>query len=543
MSYRVQLLVYDLTQGMAAAMSQGILGQRIEGVWHTGVQIYGLEFYFGGGIQCDAQGYFARSRGMNPTHTIEMGNTNKTLAELQAFVSSIRSRFTAFTYDLLNNNCNHFSSEVCKFLLNKPAPSFVMDQANIIFSTPGGAMLKPLLEGFTRGAYGQSSTLDPFGGASTSVSTSSSTSTYSSSHPTASLSSSTSYSSSTSSSGGGGAPVVSAVPAPQLPLHQEIARLIAPSPQAVKNVNVELSPMVSKDSSTVPIMIKKILKLPIIEAPTDNATPSLTSAEREVFLRIESVYSTNPAGSSSLSFSGNDFMIVNSVMQKVPSIQMNCLFLLRLMVLNCNNPATLYEEDAIEGILTMLASNTLNGTPSHSMLLCVLSNLLTYSNGCSVAFKDDRCDRAGMILDAAMTAISHEKVEVRLMGTALMFNLTLACGDSRFEDRFWHWPLPAITSDGVCADSFALDEMPPTVSQMVCFVFESLVGETDAICRKRKLSVALILLRLCGTVAVDFAKELGAIENLKVVYAQLQADRDKYMFELNALREISELMA
>jgi hypothetical protein len=35
----VQLAVYDLSGGMASALSQSVLGQRIEGIWHTGEKI------------------------------------------------------------------------------------------------------------------------------------------------------------------------------------------------------------------------------------------------------------------------------------------------------------------------------------------------------------------------------------------------------------------------------------------------------------------------------------------------------------------------
>jgi hypothetical protein len=41
MSYRVELAVYDISNGLAAQMSQAILGQRIDGIWHTGVIVYG----------------------------------------------------------------------------------------------------------------------------------------------------------------------------------------------------------------------------------------------------------------------------------------------------------------------------------------------------------------------------------------------------------------------------------------------------------------------------------------------------------------------
>jgi hypothetical protein len=42
-----------------------------------------------------------------------MGQTDKTQAEFHAFLESISPRFTAFTYNLLENNCNNFSDTVC----------------------------------------------------------------------------------------------------------------------------------------------------------------------------------------------------------------------------------------------------------------------------------------------------------------------------------------------------------------------------------------------------------------------------------------------
>ena len=39
-----------LIQGMAKGMSQMFLGKQIDGVWHTSIVVYGVEYYFGGGI-------------------------------------------------------------------------------------------------------------------------------------------------------------------------------------------------------------------------------------------------------------------------------------------------------------------------------------------------------------------------------------------------------------------------------------------------------------------------------------------------------------
>lgn len=41
MESKVQLHVYDLTGGMAKGMSKQFLGIEIEGVWHTGVVVFG----------------------------------------------------------------------------------------------------------------------------------------------------------------------------------------------------------------------------------------------------------------------------------------------------------------------------------------------------------------------------------------------------------------------------------------------------------------------------------------------------------------------
>jgi hypothetical protein len=48
----VVLHVYDLSEGAASRYSTTMLNKHIGGIWHTGVVVFGLEFFFGGGIQC-----------------------------------------------------------------------------------------------------------------------------------------------------------------------------------------------------------------------------------------------------------------------------------------------------------------------------------------------------------------------------------------------------------------------------------------------------------------------------------------------------------
>ena len=48
--YVVKLYVYDISNGMARTMSPMFLGKLIEGIWHTGLVVYGKEYFYGGGI-------------------------------------------------------------------------------------------------------------------------------------------------------------------------------------------------------------------------------------------------------------------------------------------------------------------------------------------------------------------------------------------------------------------------------------------------------------------------------------------------------------
>lgn len=71
-SRRVTLLVYDLSQGMARAMSMGLVGKQINGIWHTAVVAYDIEYCFGQGIEEMQPGH---SHYGDPVERIDMGNT------------------------------------------------------------------------------------------------------------------------------------------------------------------------------------------------------------------------------------------------------------------------------------------------------------------------------------------------------------------------------------------------------------------------------------------------------------------------------------
>ena len=49
----VTINFYDLTNGLASRVGPILTGEEVEGLWHTGVVVYGNEYYFGGDIFFD----------------------------------------------------------------------------------------------------------------------------------------------------------------------------------------------------------------------------------------------------------------------------------------------------------------------------------------------------------------------------------------------------------------------------------------------------------------------------------------------------------
>ena len=141
----VVLALYDLSQGMAAQMSQQFLGMQIDMIPHTGVVVYGKEYFFGGGIQALPHAQFVASH-MPPVKMIPMGNTEIPKATFEEFLQNIRPRFTQQTYDLIRNNCNNFSDAVCQFLVGKSVPEEITGLPDRVFSSPMGQMLRPMVE-------------------------------------------------------------------------------------------------------------------------------------------------------------------------------------------------------------------------------------------------------------------------------------------------------------------------------------------------------------------------------------------------------------
>lgn len=141
---KVVLHLYDLSQGMARAMSMGIIGKQLDGIWHSGIAVFGIEYFYGGGICAAPAG---RAIPHLSYQEISLGETTKTQIELETFLQSINHRFTQATYSLLRHNCNNFANEVAVFLTGKGIPEHIIRLPQEFLTSPMGAALAPMIEG------------------------------------------------------------------------------------------------------------------------------------------------------------------------------------------------------------------------------------------------------------------------------------------------------------------------------------------------------------------------------------------------------------
>jgi hypothetical protein len=93
MSEEVKLRHYDLSNGMARSMSPMLLGRLIESVPHTGVSVFGLEWFYGGGIQSLPSHQVVAVYGFEPVEVISLGRTSKTKQELLRFLEPLRAKY------------------------------------------------------------------------------------------------------------------------------------------------------------------------------------------------------------------------------------------------------------------------------------------------------------------------------------------------------------------------------------------------------------------------------------------------------------------
>ena len=145
----VELRIYDLSGGMCAQMSAPLLGQVIEAIPHCGVVVFGLEYFYGGGIRALRVEEVEAAIGRRPYKIEQIGKTSKTKSEFEAYLKEEAHQWTAEKYDLWRRNCNDFADFALKFLTEKSIPQWIRDLPAQVLATPVGAMLEGILSSAT----------------------------------------------------------------------------------------------------------------------------------------------------------------------------------------------------------------------------------------------------------------------------------------------------------------------------------------------------------------------------------------------------------
>lgn len=136
--YPVTLYVYDISNGMAKTFGQMFTGKHVEGIWHTSICVYEKEFYYAGGIVYDPPKTTPHGQ---PVKELNLGHSELSPVDFMDYLKSIQGEFTQDSYDIFKKNCNHFTQNICEFLLGKGIPEEFLNQARDFENTPIGKMI------------------------------------------------------------------------------------------------------------------------------------------------------------------------------------------------------------------------------------------------------------------------------------------------------------------------------------------------------------------------------------------------------------------
>ncbi|KAL0547437.1 hypothetical protein IC582_017373 [Cucumis melo] len=124
----VYLNVYDLTPINGYAYWFGL------GVYHSGLQVHGIEFAFGA-HEYPSTGIFEgepkQCEGFRFRKSILIGKTDLSEAEVKSLMEELGKDYRGNAYNLITKNCNHFCNHVCIKLTGNPIPSWVNRLARI----------------------------------------------------------------------------------------------------------------------------------------------------------------------------------------------------------------------------------------------------------------------------------------------------------------------------------------------------------------------------------------------------------------------------
>lgn len=119
-SHMVYCNIYDILPRVNAAAR---CCHASWGVFHTGVQVHGREFSFGGYGLFDTKP--RNVEGARFRAQVAIGRTELDAAEVKRVVTSLASQWPGNTYHPFRRNCNHFTEFLCRELTGLGAPTYI----------------------------------------------------------------------------------------------------------------------------------------------------------------------------------------------------------------------------------------------------------------------------------------------------------------------------------------------------------------------------------------------------------------------------------
>ncbi|KAI8378903.1 PPPDE putative peptidase domain-containing protein [Blakeslea trispora] len=106
------------------------------GIFHSGVEIEGKEYCFGGHEVPNVTGVFVVEPKigipeLTLKQTFDMGTTNLTAQEIEELLVRISDEYVGTSYNLLSRNCNHFTEDFVARLTHRSLPSWINRAARL----------------------------------------------------------------------------------------------------------------------------------------------------------------------------------------------------------------------------------------------------------------------------------------------------------------------------------------------------------------------------------------------------------------------------
>jgi hypothetical protein len=484
-TYDVQLAIYDLSRGMARNLSAQFLGQQfaIDAIPHTGIVVYGREYFFGGGIQSEVPSLFRQSTGMFPIETQSLGRTTVNKAQFEHWCRSVHQngQYSADAYDLLSRNCNNFSHDAALtgLRLSRGVPEWVLDVPRRFLSSPMGQMIRPMLENMQlSNVAGAEPVAAPFASTGQALSSSSSSAPASTSAPAAAPAANP-WANITPPSN------TTVTPAAATATSTNTTSTVK-DPASTPLLDTFTKPLLSSDTKTVGLCTKKLA--------TDDASDQETLEQAN-----QALSNGSPAWSDHLA-EKTCRIILSCLTENVASKLTFALLLLRIVVLQSTSEPAVSLVHCMEWLqkeLTGTADSTVLKSPTaRAMAWLTVSNACGCPSLLSVLSLESLVEAA--VVDSSLE--SQPRPEIRQAACAWLYNVAL-----------------------LSQSSTAAGELSDMVVSMLCACLEGVATELDATARLRRLMVAGRIVKgtdgVISGAAKSLVKDLGFEELLTEIAA------------------------